>query len=131
MLESSSGVKEMREEIAVIAGEYTFECTRESWLNRVPPQVKYAKRNGGIIKNITFRMVKEIWYYGANDPDHPAVQAIKRKAAEVRARQEAVAAAAQFRTIAAGLHAIDPEMHSDSITQYLDMAREISRQVGE
>ena len=121
MLESASGVNEMRDDIATVAGFKDWGCTRESWLNRVPP----------LVIGVSFRMVKEIWYAGAKDPNHRAVVAIKRKAAEIRARNDALAAAAQFRTIAAGLHAIDPEMHSQSIAQYLDMARQISSQVGE
>jgi hypothetical protein len=121
MSDKSYGVSSMRNEISIVAGPREWGDTRESWLARVTRKVP----------SVPFRTVKALFYGEIRNPNHWAAREIKREADTIRARTEAIAAAAQFRTIAAGLHAIDPEMHGQSITQYLDMAREISRQVGE
>jgi hypothetical protein len=52
MSESSSGVKKVRREIAIVAGPKDWGDTRESWLARVPRRVT----------TVTFRTVKALWY---------------------------------------------------------------------
>ena len=116
-MEKSFEGSSMRNEIAIIAGPREWGDTRESWLNRVPPKVK----------GVTFRMVKELWYVGAKNPHNLAAIAIRDAAARITARKEVTAASAQFSTIAAGLHEIDPEIHRDHIAAYLDMARKLGR----
>ena len=118
MSEKSSGVNQMRREIAIVAGPKDWGDTRESWLARVPRKVQ----------TVTFRTVKAIWYGEITDPGHWAVRDIKRAAEIIEARQEASALAVQYQKMAGGMRAQDENFYSAEIDRLERLARIISGQ---
>jgi hypothetical protein len=112
-MEKSSGVKNVRREIAIVAGPKDWGDTRESWLARVPRKVQ----------TVTFRTVKALWYGEIDDPDHWAARDIRRAAELVEARKEATALADQYQTIIGGLRAADESFYSAEIDRLERIAR--------
>lgn len=115
MLESSSGVTDVRHEIATIAGPREWGDTRESWLNKVCRKVP----------TVPFRTVKALFYGEIHNQDHWAARELKRAAALIAARQEATALAAQFNSIAGGLLEKDAEFFSEDIAALRSLARKL------
>lgn len=113
MSEKSSGVSQMRREIAIVAGPKDWGDTRESWLARVPPKVK----------TVTFRTVKALWYGEITDPGHWAARDIRRAAELIEAKREAANLASQFQTIAGGMRAQDENFYSTEIDRLERLAR--------
>lgn len=116
MSEKQSGVKNVRREIAIVAGPKDWGDTRESWLGRVPRKVK----------TVSFRTVKALWYGEIADPEHWAARDIRREAELIEARKEAAALAAQFQNIAGGMRATDQDFFRTEI----DRLERIARQLG-
>lgn len=97
--------------IETIAGPY--RGNRKGWLASVSKAV-----NG-----VSYRTVRAFWYREIEDEDHLAAQAIRRTAAELKAKREAKDLASQFETIAGGLNARDPDFHSADIAALVHAAR--------
>jgi hypothetical protein len=93
--ENQSGVKNVRREIAIVAGPKDWGDTRESWLARVPRK----------IKTVSFRTVKALWYGEISDPEHWAARDIRREAELIEAKREAAKLASQYQQIAGGMRA--------------------------
>jgi|SRR5688572_18197873 hypothetical protein len=104
-MEKASGVKNVRREIAVVAGPKDWGDSRESWLGRVPRKVP----------TVTFRTVKALWYGEISDPDHWAARDIRRAAELIEARKEAAALAVQYEHTIGGLRAADENFYSAEI----------------
>lgn len=113
MSEKQSGVKNVRREIAIVAGPRDWSDTRESWLARVPRKVQ----------TVTFRTVKALWYGEISDPEHWAARDIRRAAELIEAKQEAANLASQFQTIAGGMRATDENFYSTEIDRLERLAR--------
>lgn len=114
-MEKSSGVKNVRREISIVAGPREWGDTRESWLSRVPRKVK----------TVTFRTVKALYYGEIDDPLHWAARDIRRAAEIIEARKEASALASQYETIIGGLHARDADFHREDIAALLGALRSL------
>jgi hypothetical protein len=112
-MEKSSGVKNVRREIAVVAGPKDWGDSRESWLSRVPRKVQ----------TVSFRTVKALWYGEIDDPGHWAARDIRRAAEIIEARKEASALADQYQTIIGGLRAADENFYSADIDRLERIAR--------
>jgi hypothetical protein len=104
-MEKSSGVKNVRREIAIVAGPKDWGDTRESWLARIPRKVP----------TVTFRLVKALYYGEISDPDHWAARDIRREAELIEARKEAAALAVKYQSIIGGLRAADESFYSAEI----------------
>ena len=113
MSEKQSGVSQVREEIAIVAGPKNWGDTRESWLARVPKKVP----------TVSFRTVKALFYGEIDDPDHWAARDIRREAEIIQARKEATALADQYESIAGGLLAKDQDFHSEDVAALVHAAR--------
>ena len=111
MLEKFSGVRSMRELVAVVAGERGWGETRESWLAR-------AARHAGV----SYRQTKALFYGEITDPEHRAARRMKA-AAEKDGKQEAEALAQRFETIARSINAADQDFHSADVAALLHAAR--------
>lgn len=121
MSEIQSGVRQVRREIAIVAGPKDWGDTRESWLARVPRRVP----------TVSFRTVKALWYGEIDDPDHWAARDIRRAAETIKeGRSEAKALAAQFSTIIGGLNARDPDFHSPEIAALISALRSLRNVAG-
>jgi hypothetical protein len=118
MSEKSSGVSQMRREIAIVAGPREWGDTRESWLARVPQKVK----------TVTFRTVRALWYGEIEDPNHWAARDIRRAAELIEAKREAADLASQYQQIAGGMRAADESFYSAEIARLERLARIISGQ---
>ena len=112
-MEKSSGDKNVRREIAVVAGPREWGDTRESWLARVPRKVP----------TVSFRTVKALFYGEIDDPDHWAARDIRRAAEIIEARREASALADQYQNIIGGLRAADENFYSADIDRLERIAR--------
>ncbi len=112
-MEKCSGVSEMRNAIAIVAGPKDWGDTRESWLARVPRKVK----------TVSFRTVKALWYGEILDVDHWAARDIRAAATLIEARKESNSLATQYESIAGGLTATDPDFHSADVAALLHAAR--------
>jgi hypothetical protein len=112
-VEKSSGDKNVRREIAVVAGPKEWGDTRESWLARVPRKVP----------TVSFRTVKALFYGEIDDPDHWAARDIRRAAEIIEARKEASALADQYQNIIGGLRAADENFYSADIDRLERLAR--------
>ena len=112
-MEKSSGDKNVRREIAVVAGPREWGDTRESWLARVPRKVP----------TVSFRTVKALFYGEIDDPDHWAARDIRRAAEIIEARKEASALADQYQNIIGGLRAADENFYSADIDRLERIAR--------
>lgn len=113
MSENQSGVKNVRREIAIVAGPKDWGDTRESWLGRVPRRVK----------TVSFRTVKALWYNEISDPEHWAARDIRREAELIQARQEAAELASQYQQIAGGMRATDTDFYRTEIDRLERLAR--------
>jgi hypothetical protein len=113
MSEIQSGVKNVRREIAIVAGPKDWGDTRESWLSRVPKKVK----------TVSFRTVKALWYGEIEDPEHWAARDIRREAELIEARKEAASLASQFQNIAGGMRAQDQDFYRTEIDRLERIAR--------
>lgn len=103
----------MRTEISIIAGPREWGDTRESWLARVPRQVR----------TVTFRTVKALWYGEIDDPDHWAARDIRRAALIITARREAAALASEYENIVGDIRARDQNVDSPEIVALLGAVR--------
>lgn len=112
-MEKASGVKNVRREIAVVAGQKDWGDSRESWLARVPRKVP----------TVTFRTVKALYYGEISDPDHWAAREIRRAAELIEARKEAAALAVQYQHTIGGLRAADENFYSAEIDRLERIAR--------
>jgi hypothetical protein len=110
---SSGGVKNVRREIAIVAGPKDWGDTRESWLARVPRKVN----------TVSFRTVKALWYGEIEDPDHWAARDIRREAELIQARNETAKLVSQFQNIAGGMRASDQDFYSAEIDRLERIAR--------
>jgi len=119
MSESSSGVPNVRIEIATVAGPREWGDTRESWLARVPRKVP----------TVSVRTVRALWNGEIRNPDnHWAARDIRRAAELIAARQEASALASQFTTIARGLRVTDQIFFSAQIDRLEQLVRQLGPQ---
>ena len=112
-MEKSSGVKNVRTEIAVVAGPKEWGDTRESWLARVSRKVP----------TVSFRTVKALWYGEIDDTDHWAARDIRRAAELIEARKETAALAVQYQSLIGGLRAADQDFYSAEIDRLERIAR--------
>jgi hypothetical protein len=112
-VEKSSGEKDVRREIAIVAGPMGWGDTRESWLARVPRKVP----------TVSFRTVKALFYGEIEDPDHWAARDIRRAAELIEARKEAAALAVQYQHTIGGLRAADENFYSAEIDRLERIAR--------
>jgi len=120
-MEKPSGVKNVRREIAIVAGPRDWGDNRESWLGKVPRQVRKALKAER--ETLTFRTVKALWYGEIDDPDHWAARDIRRAAEIIEARREASALADQYQNIIGGLRAADENFYSADIDRLERIAR--------
>jgi hypothetical protein len=111
--ENHSGVSKVRREIAIVAGPKNWGDTRESWLARVP-------RN---VRTVSFRTVKALWYGEITDPEHWAARDIRREAELIQAKREAAELASQYQQIAGGMRAADENFYSTEIDRLERLAR--------
>jgi hypothetical protein len=114
-MEKSVGVKDVREEIAVVAGAKDWGDTRESWLAKVPRKVK----------TVSFRTVKALWYGEIQDPNHWAARDIRRAAELIEARKEASALAVQYQQMAGGMRSADENFFSAEIDRFERIVRQL------
>lgn len=121
MSESSSRVLFFRRSIECVAGPRQWGDTRESWLSRVPREVR--KLLGTTAETVSFRSVKSIWYGEIKSREHHAARDIRRAAELKKARQEALALTLQYQAIIGGLRAADPDFYSAEITRLEHVAR--------
>lgn len=121
MSEKQSGVHQVREEIAIVAGPKNWGDTRESWLGRVPRIV--SKVVGTEKETVSFRTVKALFYGEIVDPDHWAARDIRRAAQLIQARKEAAALAVQYQSVIGGLRAADENFYSAEIDRLERVAR--------
>lgn len=121
MSESSSGVPSVREEIECVAGPRQWGDTRESWLSRVPREVKRVL--GTASETVSFRAVKAIWYGEIENREHHAARDILRAAELKKARKEALALALQYQTIVGGMSADNKDIFGEEITRLERVAR--------
>jgi hypothetical protein len=105
MSESSSGAKNVRREIAIVAGPKDWGDTRESWLARVPRKVK----------TVSFRTVKALWYGEIHDDNHWAARDIRRAAELIEAQKEATAHASRIQSAIAARRLADPDFFGEEI----------------
>lgn len=111
----------MREEIAFVAGPKNWGDTRESWLSRVPRAVK--KLLDTETETVSFRAVKALWYGEVRDREHHAARDIRRAAELMKARQEALALALQYRDVIGGLGELDKNLFGEEIARLERVAR--------
>jgi hypothetical protein len=121
MLEKRSGVFCMRTEIALIAGPRAWGDTKLSWLARVPREVK--KLLGTEKETISFRTVKSLWYGTIESPDHHAARDVRRAAEIVKARNDAQALAAKYKTLIGAMNATNPGIYGEEIARLERVAR--------
>ena len=112
-MEKSSGVKNVRAEISVVAGPREWGDTRESWLARVPRKVS----------TVSFRTVKALWYGEIDDHDHWAARDIRRAAEIIEGKKEAAALANQFSSALGKLQSGDPDFHQPEIAALVSALR--------
>lgn len=75
--------------------------------------------------------MKALWYGEIDDPMHWAARDIRRTAELIElGRQETEALAAQYQTIIGGLHARDPDFHSEDIASLVDAVRALRSVAG-
>jgi len=110
-VDKSSGVKNVRTEIAIVAG--SFDGNRKSWLARVSRRVP----------TVTYRTVRSLWYGEIDDSEHWAARDIRRAAEIIEARREASALAGQYQKIAGGMRAQDSDFYSADIDRLERIAR--------
>lgn len=99
-----------REEIAVIAGPFGYQESRESWLAKAADKAK-----------VTFRTVKSLFYGHHENPSYETASKIKKAADD--ARREALALAQQYAQMAGALYAKDQDFYCDDIHALVDAAR--------
>jgi hypothetical protein len=102
-----------RENIEVIAGQYSPRDTRESWLARA------ARRAG-----ITYRQAKGLYYGETTDPKVSVADRVRSAAG--KARSEALALAGEYEAIAGRINALrhtDEDFHCNEIAALIATAR--------
>ena len=102
-------------EISVIAGPYSANETRESWLSRA------ARKSGS-----TFWHIKALFYGELKDPKYSVAYKILSAADQARiqkAKRDAEQATALYHNYAARLETIDPDFHREQIDVLLGAAR--------
>lgn len=114
MSENASGVKNVRREIAVVAGPKDWGDTRESWLAKVPRKVG----------TVSFRMVKALWYGEIHDDNHWAARDIRRAAEIIEAQREAQKNADRIQSAITRLTHQDEDFYGEEIAR---LERVISR----
>lgn len=120
-MEKSSGVKNVRTEIATVAGPKEWGDSRESWLARVPRIVRKTLQTEK--ETVTYRTVKALFYGEIDDPDHWAARDIRRAAELIEARKETAALAVQYQSIIGGLRAADEDFYRSEIDRLERIAR--------
>src|SRR4051794_19589192 len=111
----------MREEISCVAGPRQWGDTRESWLSRVPREVKKLLGTQG--ETVSFRAVKSLWYGEIADREHHTARDVRRAAEIVKARNDAQALAAKYQTLVGAMNAKNPGMYSEDIARLERVAR--------
>lgn len=85
----------------------------------LPNFLRSIARNAGI----SFRTARSLWNGEIADPEHKALQKVKREARQAKARREARDLAAQYETIADGLNAKDQDFYSADVAALVHAAR--------
>ena len=111
----------MRNEIAVVAGPKEWGDTRGSWLARVPRAVRRAL--GTEKETVSHRAVRGLWYGEITDPDHHAARDVRRAAEIVKARNDAQALAAKYKTLVGAMNATNPGIYGEEIARLERVAR--------
>lgn len=111
----------MRREIAFLAGVRGWGDTRASWLARVPREVRKAL--GTATETVSYRTVKSLWYGQISDPEHAAARDISRAAEIIRARQDALALAEKYQSLAGSMRGADESFYSADIARLERVAR--------
>jgi hypothetical protein len=101
-----------REAMIILAGRPPMHGELPRWLSDVAKSV-----------GISFRTARSIWNGEISNPNHLAVEKLKREAAVKAARREARNLASQFETIAGGLNVKDPDFHSADVSALVHAAR--------
>ncbi len=127
MLEKPStkvGVRTMREEIAILAGQRGWNDNRKSDLARAFDELRDRK------SNITWRMLKSLFYNEVRDDrKHWAAIEIREIAKTIEAKGKAVALATQLESIISGLNVTDPAFHQHTIAALSSSLRQLRGQV--
>lgn len=113
MLEKLSKMS-VREAISVLAGPY--EGNRARWLDNATKKVS----------GVSYRTMKSLWHGEITREDHLAAQAVKRAAEQEKldeARRNIRSAASIYRSHAAALECIDPDLHREQINALVLAAR--------
>ena len=103
----------VREAIGVLAGPRGFGDTRESWLAK-------ASRKTGVV---SFRMMRSLWNGEIDEANHWAAREVKRQAAELAGRSEAIRLAGMYENIAEGMRERDEDFHREDIAALVRAAR--------
>lgn len=111
----------MRNEIAIVAGPKGWGDTRESWLSRVPREVRKAL--GTATETVTYRTVKSLWYGQISDPEHHAARDIRKAAGIIEARKEARALAEKYQTLTGTMREGNQDLLSADIARLERVAR--------
>jgi hypothetical protein len=114
MLEKSSKMS-ARQAMIALAGAPPAHGELPRWLSGI------SKAAG-----ISFRTARSLWLNEIKDPDHLAVQAVRRQAEIAEAKRDAKAVANFFNSHAQALANIDPDFHRDQIDAFLEAARIVS-----
>lgn len=114
-MEKSSGVKSVRNEIAIVAGPREWGDTRESWLARDTRR----------IPSVSFRTVRALWYGEIQDANHWAAREIKREAERISTRKEASDLADKYETIISALDHADSEFHLPDVAALKQLVRQL------
>lgn len=108
-------VIDWKNEIGAIAGPFSPNDTKESWLDR-------AARKA----HVSLRHIKSIYYGHVTDPKHSVASNILTAAEQARvaaAKLDALTLASRFETIAGGLNAQDSDFHCEDVAALINAAR--------
>lgn len=72
---------------------------------------------------LSYRTARSLWTGEIDDPDHWAVERVRREAVVAKAQREARNLAGRFETIARGLHATDQDFYSSDVATLVSAAR--------
>jgi hypothetical protein len=111
----------MRKEIALVAGPREWGDTKLSWLSRVPREVK--KLLGTKKETVSYRMVKSLWFNEITNMDHHAARDVRRAAEILKARNDAQALAAKYKTLIGAMNATNPGIYGEEIARLERVAR--------
>lgn len=110
-----SMVIDWKNEIGAIAGPFSPNDTKESWLARA------ARRS-----SISLRHIKSLYYGHVKDPKHSVASSVLSAAELARkteARKDASRLATRFETIAGGMNATDPDFYRADVDSLVNAAR--------